>query len=207
MHTPAAHRLAAGALFVCEKYLHLLRQNDKLQMEDATMIFEPYIGTENDDKVPVVIRKMRKTDAEQTKRNPAWQTDWTSSYITTSPYEKYAVQTVDGELVALGMYEVLENALVVRVIYMESQPESNPTLARENRKYYGIGKLMIAYGIKLSIDYGFGGDVILEAKTDKLAEHYRDDFGGLELPAFDGGAPRFLIQGEAAKRIFFSYLK
>lgn len=171
------------------------------------MIFEPYIETTNKDKVSVVLRKMRKTDAAQTKREPAWQTDWTSEYITTSPYEKYAVQAADGELIALGMYEVLENALVVRVVYMESQPESNPTLTEEKRKYYGIGKLMIAYGIKLSIDHGFGGDVILEAKTDKLAAHYRDDFGGIELPVFDGGAPRFLIQGEAAKRIFFSYLK
>ena len=102
---------------------------------------------------------------------------------------------------------MLENALVVRIVYMESQPESNPTLAGISRKYNGIGKLMVAYGIKLSIDRGFGGDVILEAKTDALAVHYRDDFGGIELPAFDGGAPRFLIQGEAAKHIFFSYLK
>ena len=171
------------------------------------MIFEPYVYKLDHNKVPVSIHKMRKTDASRTKRNPVWQTDWTSEYITTSPYEKYAVQTTDGELIALGMYEVLEKALVVRVVYMESQPESNPTLTEEKRKYYGIGKLMIAYGIKLSIDHGFGGDVILEAKTDKLAVHYRDDFGGIELPAFDGGAPRFLIQGEAAKRIFFSYLK
>ena len=117
------------------------------------------------------------------------------------------METADGELIALGMYEVLERALVVRVVYMESQPESNPTLAGAKRKYSGIGKLMIAYGIKLSIDHGFGGDVILEAKTDALAAHYQADFGGIELPSFDGGAPRFLIQGEAAKHIFFSYLK
>lgn len=170
------------------------------------MIFDPYIETENN-KVPVFIQKMRKMDAIKTREEPVWQTDWTSEYIAAAPYEKYAVQTTDGELVALGMYEVLENALVVRIAYMESQLESNPVLSGKIRKYYGIGKLMIAYGIKLSIDHGFGGDVILEAKTDALAVHYRDDFGGVELPAFDGGAPRFLIQGEAAKHIFFSYLK
>lgn len=66
---------------------------------------------------------------------------------------------------------------------------------------------MIAFGIKLSIDNGFGGDVILEAKTDALAKHYRDDFGGVELPRFNDSAPRFLIQGENAKEIFFTYLK
>ena len=164
------------------------------------MIFEPYIELKDGDKISVIIRMMQQSDAERTKRKP-------SEYIETSLYEKYAVETADGELIALGMYEVLERALVVRVVYMESQPESNPTLAGAKRKYSGIGKLMIAYGIKLSIDHGFGGDVILEAKTDALAAHYQDDFGGIELPSFDGGAPRFLIQGEAAKHIFFSYLK
>ena len=171
------------------------------------MIFEPYVVLGAGDKMSVIIRRMRRSDAERTTRAPVWQTDWTSAYIETSPYEKYAVETADGELIALGMYEALESALVVRVVYMESQPESNPTLAGAKRKYSGIGKLMIAYGIKLSIDHGFGGDVILEAKTDALATHYREDFGGIEPPVFDGGAPRFLIQGEAAKHIFFGYLK
>ena len=35
---------------------------------------------------------------------------------------------------------------------------------------------MIAYGIKLSIDNGFAGDVVLEAKTTQLAQHYERDF-------------------------------
>ena len=41
----------------------------------------------------------------------------------------------------------------------------------------GIGRLMIAYGIKLSIDNGLAGDVVLEAKTTALAKHYERDFG------------------------------
>ena len=96
-------------------------------MEGDTMIFEPYIELKDGDKISVIIRMMQQSDAERTKRKPVWQTDWTSEYIETSLYEKYAVETADGELIALGMYEVLERALVVRVVYMESQPESNPT--------------------------------------------------------------------------------
>lgn len=171
------------------------------------MFFEAYIQADRENEIPVSIQKMQKTDAMETRMNPVWQTDWTSAYITDSDCESYAVRTAEGELIALGMYETLEKALVVRIIYMESQPESNPTIAGKRRKYRGIGKLMVAYGIKLSIDNGFGGDVILEAKTDALAAHYQRDFGGIALPTFDGGAPRFLIQGEAAKRIFFDYLK
>ena len=73
--------------------------------------------------------------------------------------------------------------------------------------YYNIGKLLIAFGIKLSIDYGFGGDVELNAKTSKLAEHYEKDFGAVKLPSVPGVAPRYLISDNAAKSIFLSYLE
>ena len=61
---------------------------------------------------------------------------------------------------------------------------------------------MIAYGIKLSIDNGFAGDVVLEAKTSELARHYEHEFGAVRLPALVSSAPRYLIADEAAKRIF-----
>ena len=157
--------------------------------------------------IEVSIEPMTDTDASQTLCDPLWQTDWTSSYIQQSDTLKYAVHTVQHELVALGMYEPRPNAMVVRIVYMEAQPESNPTLSHGTRRYFGIGKLLVAFGIKLSIDYGFGGDVLLEAKTDQLAAHYQNDFKGILLPSFNGSAPRFLIQGEAAKNIFFCYLK
>lgn len=37
--------------------------------------------------------------------------------------------------------------------------------------------MMIAYGIKLSIENGLTGDVVLEAKTTALAKHYERGFG------------------------------
>lgn len=102
--------------------------------------------------------------------------------------------------------KILDNILAVRIIYMEAQPQSNPVLS-ETRKYIGIGKLLIAFGIKLSIDHGFNGDVLLEAKTTELADHYRRDFQAVQLPVFDLSAPRFLISDEAAEKIFFDYLE
>ena len=111
----------------------------------------------------------------------------------------------NGRLV-LGAYEILENALVVHIPYVEAQPGSNPTMDGGIPKYTGIGRVMIAYGIKLSIDNGFAGDVVLEAKTTALAKHYERDFGAVRLPSFHSGIPRFLIADEAAKRIFFTYL-
>ena len=109
-------------------------------------------------------------------------------------------------MIALGAYEILEHSLVVHIVDLGAQPESNPTLDRGQPKYTGIGRMMIAYGIKLSIDNGFAGDVVLEAKTTALARHYEQDFGAVRLPVFQSSAPRYLIADEAAKRIFFTYL-
>lgn len=73
-------------------------------------------------------------------------------------------------------------------------------------KYSGIGRVLICYGIKLSIDHNCGGTVTFEAKVPELAEHYARDFGAAPLPSF-GGAPRYEISGEAAMNLFITYLK
>ena len=157
------------------------------------MRFRSFVFDQGDQQIPVSIVPMTQADAELTNLPPMWQTSWTSEYLS-------------AERIALGAYEILNNSLVVHIVYMEAQPESNPNLDGGKPKYTGIGRLMIAYGIKLSVDNGFAGDVVLEAKTTELARHYEKDFGAVPLPIFDTSAPRYLIADEAAKRIFFTYL-
>ena len=122
-------------------------------------------------RVPVFMTKAEKRDLEATIA-ASWQTDWTSDYITTNRFDLYSLKTLEGELVALGAYEVREENLAVHIIYMESQPESNPT-CNTVPKYRGVGRAMVAYGIKLSVDAGFNGDVTLDAKTPELASLVR----------------------------------
>ena len=170
------------------------------------MKFEPYVYNSEKEIIPITIDSMTSEDAEQTNYEPRWQTSWTSDYIREPRFEKYAAKVGD-ELIGLGAYEIQQNALVVHIAYIESQPQSNPVIVNENRKYFGIGRTLVAFGIKLSVDNGFNGDVILEAKTPELEKHYVNDFGAVKLPVFNALAPRYLIADEAAKNIFFSYLK
>ena len=157
-------------------------------------------------KVLVFISKADKRDLEATIAAP-WQTDWTSEYITTDRFDLYALKTMKGELVALGANEVREENLAVHIIYMESDPESNPTRTAVP-KYRGVGRAMVAYGIKLSVDAGFNGDVTLDAKTPELARHYERDFGAFRVPGRERNvAPRYLICDEAAQVIFTDYLE
>ena len=166
------------------------------------MQFRTFVYDAMNRQVPVAIEPMTPQDAALTDRESLWQTSWASEYLAD---EKYAARVRD-ELIALAAYEILPTALVVHIVYMEAQPESNPTLDEGDPKYKGIGRLLIAYGIKLSIDSGLAGDVVLEAKTTSLAKHYEENFGAVLLPTFQSSAPRYLIADEAAKRIFFTYL-
>ena len=120
--------------------------------------------------------------------------------------EKYAAKTEDGEIIALGAYRVRKGSVAVYIAYIESQPESNPTLV-EHKKYSGIGKAMIAFGIQLSIDASCNGVVVFEAKTDDLEQHYIRDFGARPVASlYPDGPKTFMIADEAAKNIFSSYL-
>lgn len=76
--------------------------------------FVPFIVDAGDNqKIGVQITRMKKTDAAQTEKEPHWQTSWMSEYIQSNSFEKYALKTADGELVALAAYEILENDVMV----------------------------------------------------------------------------------------------
>ena len=95
--------------------------------EVRDMQFKPFVFDKMNRQIPVSIEPMLQSDAEFTNLPPIWQTSWTSEYLAEDRFEKYYAKVGD-ELIALGAYEVLENSLVVHIVYMEAHPESNPTL-------------------------------------------------------------------------------
>lgn len=169
--------------------------------------FELFVWNREGKKVSTQTLEATRKDLETTLAAPVWQVNWTTEYITESGFDIYALKTKMGELIALGAYEISEDVVAVHIVYMEGQAESNPTLCKEP-KYRGIGRALVAYGIKLSVDAGFNGDVTLDAKTPELEKHYERDFGAIPIPRRgNGAAPRYLICDEAARDIFTSYLE
>lgn len=102
-------------------------------------------------QIPVTIEPMTQQDAEVKIARPLWQAPWISEYLADPQFAKYAAKVGD-ESIALGTYEILEKAPVVHIVYMEAQPEPPPTLDKNGPKYTEIGRLLAAYGIKLSMD-------------------------------------------------------
>lgn len=161
-------------------------------------------ASETGEKIPVEIDRSTLADLAVTKNN--WQTDWTSEFIRDPSLEKYTARTGFGEIVALGAYRETESSMFVYIEYIESHPDSNPTLVKQ-QKYLDIGRMMIAFGIQLSIDSGKNGVVTFEAKTDELARHYIRDFGAIRIFSKQSGGPiTLMIADQAALTLFNTYL-
>ena len=165
-----------------------------------------YFVTENKTGacIPVEITPATQSDLLVTKSG--WQSDWTSDFIRDSQLEKRVAKAASGEIIALGAYREDQNGISIFIVNMEAHPQSNPTLTDQS-KYTGIGRMMIAYGIQLSIDSGHGGVVTFAAKTDELYEHYIQDFHAVPIfQPLPGGPKLLMLADEGAQEIFSTYL-
>ena len=105
-------------------------------------------------------------------------------------------------------YQIIGKSAYVFILYAESAPHSNPTMtSHSERKYYGIGQLLVAYGIKYSIDNGCRGDVVFDAKTDELAMHYERDFNAKRVAGGYNGIKRYMLADDDAWQLFSLYLE
>ncbi len=172
------------------------------------MVFCPFVTERSTHRtVNVSIDHASAEDIEQTI-GTGWQTEWNSDYLQDATIDKFSMKTVSGELIAMGAYQIIGKQAYVFILYLESAPHSNPTMVnKQGRKYAGIGEAMIAFGIKYSIDHGGRGEVIFDAKTEQLAEHYRNDFHALEITSSRSGGPkRFMLADAEAWQVFSKYL-
>jgi len=149
------------------------------------------IDSQPNEQIPASIREATAADFERTAQEH-WQTDWRTDFIQDAALQKYALDLdATKELVGLAAYRDMPEGVLVYVEYMESAPSGNPTL--------------LAFGIQLSIDYGYGGAIYLKAKTTQLREHYMRNYGAIPFSRFDPFL--LLIDGDAARELFGQYLK
>lgn len=162
------------------------------------------VDIEENAAVTAKIRSAEQRDFLKTEEDN-WQTSWMSDFIQDASLEKYALEiAATGELIGLSEYRNMPEGVLVYVEYIESAPESNPTITHI-RKYKGIGAALLAFGVQLSIDYGYGGAIYLKAKTSEIREHYIYNFGAIPFSRHDPFL--LLIDGDAAWELFSQYLE
>ena len=100
----------------------------------------------------------------------------------------------DGTLCAIAFYWMHGGELFLEHLAVASELRGR-----------GIGAALLAFGIQLPIDYGYGGAIYLKAKTTQLREHYMRNYGAIPFSRFDPFL--LLIDGDAARELFGQYLK
>lgn len=150
-------------------------------------------------KVPVYVSPATKDDLRATKD---WQTRWTSAAARKMPNKVALRCKGSDELLGLMSYSVDNRIMVVNIIYIENAWHSNANLlhqTKQKKKYIDIPKALFAYAAYISKSNGFGGILVLHAKTTELVKHYIDVYGARHAGAYDQN--RLIIWEDAAQNL------
>lgn len=169
------------------------------------MKYQYYVVRNNTkEKYLVEMRKATVDDFKKTK-SEGWETDWNSDYIQNDEFMKYALYVKGtNELIGMGAYRNIENEITVFIEFIESSRENNPRIV-DTKKYDGIGSVLLAFGIQLSLEFGYNGDIFLLAKNDYLRDYYIQKFGAIHLPMRN--RILLIITGEASNSLICQYRK
>jgi hypothetical protein len=77
--------------------------------------------------------------------------------------------------------------------------ENAPFNIGKTKRYQGVCANLIAYGCKLSVEYGFEGYLSFEAKT-ALIEHYKKSLGAMHI-----GGQRMIVDKASAFELMSKY--
>ena len=119
--------------------------------------------------------------------------EWQARALAQDAYHMCAAAE-DGALCAIAFYWMHGGELFLEHLAVASELRGR-----------GIGAALLAFGIQLPIDYGYGGAIYLKAKTTQLREHYMRNYGAIPFSRFDPFL--LLIDGDAARELFGQYLK
>ena len=111
--------------------------------------------------------------------------EWQARALAQDAYHMCAAAE-DGTLCAIAFYWVHGGELFLEHLAVASELRGR-----------GIGAALLAFGIQLPIDYGYGGAIYLKAKTTQLREHYMRNYGAIPFSRFDP----FLLRGSCSGNI------
>ena len=103
-------------------------------------------------------------------KEKGWLFDWTDDALHKTNIYKLMIKD-DSAIQGLISAEVVRGAVYVHLA--ESAPHNLPP----NKKYAGVGGHLFAIAMKLSLSNGFGGYIFMDAKNQKLVDHYIETLG------------------------------
>lgn len=126
-----------------------------------------------------------------------WLFDWTDEALHKSNIYKLMIED-DTTIQGLVSAEVVRGAVYVHLA--ESAPHNLPP----NKIYAGVGGHLFAIAMKLSLSNGFGGYIFMDAKNQKLVDHYIETLGARRVST-RYHTHRLEVSEENAQRVIEKY--
>lgn len=123
-------------------------------------------NTETGEILKTLVLPVNKADLKEVTKKNGWLFDWKFELLQPNR-QVFKLLTENEPNIIHGIVSLEKD---VGFIYMHLL-ESAPINRGKNKKYLGVPCNLVAYGCKLSKDYGFDGVLSFESKT-ALIEHY-----------------------------------
>jgi len=130
-------------------------------------------------------------------REKGWLFDWTDEALCKTNIYKLMIEG-DNEIQGFVSAEVVRGAVYVHLA--ESAPHNLPP----NKKYAGVGGHLFAIAMKLSLSNGFGGYIFMDAKNQKLVDHYIETLGARRVST-RYHEHRLEVSEESAQKVIEKY--
>ena len=118
---------------------------------------------------------LEKADLKVISRKSGWKFNWRTEH-TALPKQVYKLVLQNQPEIIQGLICFEKKADHVFMCLIETAPHN----FGKTKKYIGVAGNLVAFGCKLSFEYGFSGYVAFESKT-KLISHYESTLGARVL--------------------------
>lgn len=149
---------------------------------------------ETGEVLKTLVLPVNKADLKDVTKKNGWKFDWKLVFSEVG-HTMYKLVTKKEPDVIQGLIALEKDAGFMLMNLIETAPFN----FGKNKKYFGVPLNLVAYGCKLSKEYGFDGVLAFDSKT-ALFEHYEKTLGAVRL-----GGSRMAIFEERAQLFIDQY--
>jgi len=122
-----------------------------------------------------IVLPLEKADLKVITRKYGWKFNWKTEFaVPEKQVFKLVLQKEPKTIQGLICFEKKSDHIFMHLI------ETAPHNFGKTKKYFGVAGNLVAFGCKLSFEYGFEGCIAFESKT-KLISHYEQTLGAKVL--------------------------
>jgi hypothetical protein len=148
------------------------------------------------ERFETVVSLVKEQDLKTITKAKGWKFNWKHEYKQ-ELRQVYKLATLKEPDLIQGVVS-LETLKSEKFIFMHLI-ENAPFNIGKEKLYHGVCANLVAYGCKLSVEYGFEGYLSFDAKT-VLIEHYEKTLGAMRI-----GSQRMVIDRASAFKLICKY--